>query len=257
MRFLDLGTHMKNIYNSTHAYHLTGHGRAVKQFMLEKVFSSLAVRSATEVERQIIFRCQDLIGAEGVDMHAIELVASVAVGKVSKDKIAMGVLEGSMMNVEDPNPRKSNNYRGRLRRVIEEIEERLRYTALALASSHCSNRLKDMLSVMKFPTILQQSMVRIPSCYAALVDEDRMRECALAVRSLSPENTSFVLTVDATCLAMGVLPCSDKWSPTGEPVMLGGLWHWSDACTPIIKSRVSDNNDWSPEIPLTSIVPAT
>ena len=41
MRFLDLGTHMKNIYNSTHAYHLTGHGRAVKQFMLEKVFCEL------------------------------------------------------------------------------------------------------------------------------------------------------------------------------------------------------------------------
>ena len=79
----------------------------------------------------------------------------------------------------------------------------------------------------------------------------------LAVRRISHEGTSFVLTVDATCLAAGVLPCSAKWSPIDEPVMLGGVWHWSDDCNPIIKSRLADNNQWSPDVPVTDIVPAT
>ena len=97
----------------------------------------------------------------------------------------------------------------------------------------------------------------IPSTYAALEDETRMRECALAVRSLSGGNTGFLLTVDATCLAAGVLPCSAKWSPIEGPVMIGGVWHWRDQCNPIIKSRLSDADQWSPEIPVTDIVPAT
>ena len=58
--------------------------------MLDKAFASLAVRSATEVERAIIFKRQDLIGTEGFGMHALKLATSVAVGKVSQDKVAMG-----------------------------------------------------------------------------------------------------------------------------------------------------------------------
>ena len=49
MRPLDLGTYIKGIYQSTQPIHLTEHGRAAKKFMFDKVFSSLAVRSATEV----------------------------------------------------------------------------------------------------------------------------------------------------------------------------------------------------------------
>ena len=256
MRPLDLGTYIKHIYQSTQTIHLTEHGRAAKKFMLDKVFSSLAVRSATEVERAIILKLQDLIGAaEGLDMHAVQLATSVAVGKVSQNKVAMGILEGAMMKLEDP--RKGNSLQGRLRGTSEFIKERLQCTALTVASKHCSNKLKDMLGIMKSPGVLQDRMVRVPSCFAALEDEERMRECALAIRSLSPEGSSFVLTSDATCLAAGVLPCSAKWSPIEGPVMLGGVWHWSGDCTPIIKSRMADTGQWSPEVPVTEIVPAT
>ena len=244
MRPLDLGTYIKGIYQSTQPIHLTEHGRAAKKFMLDKVFSSLAVRSATEVERAIIFKLQDLIVADGLDMHAVQLATSVAVGKVSQNKVAMGILEGAMMKLEDP--RKGNSLQGRLRRTSDFVKERLRHTALTVASKHCSNKLKDMLGIMKSPGVLQDRMVRVPSCFAALEDEERMRECALAIRSLSPEGSSFVLTSDATCLAAGVLPCSAKWSPIESPVMLGGVWHWSGDCTPIIKSRMDDTGEWSP-----------
>ena len=77
--------------------------------MLDKVFSSLAVRSATVLERAMIFKCQDLIGADGFDMHALKLATSVVVGKVSQDKVAMGILEGAMMKLEDPC--KGNHFR--------------------------------------------------------------------------------------------------------------------------------------------------
>ena len=76
MRPLDLGTYIKGIYQSTQPIHLTEHGRAAKKFLLDKVFSSLAVRSATAVERAMIFKCQDLIGADGLDMHALQLAPS-------------------------------------------------------------------------------------------------------------------------------------------------------------------------------------
>ena len=52
----------------------------------------------------MIFKLQELIGTEGFDMHAIKLTASVAVGKIARDKVAMGIIEGSMMNVENPDP---------------------------------------------------------------------------------------------------------------------------------------------------------
>ena len=39
--------------------------------------------------------------------------------------------------------------------------------------------------------------------------------------------------------------------------MLGGVWHWCGDCTPIIKSRMADTGEWSPEVPVTEIVPAT
>ena len=115
----------------------------------------------------------------------------------------------------------------------------------------------NMLNVMKCPNVLQESQMRIPSCFAALEDEARMIECALAVRSLPPEDATFIITVDATCLAVGVLPCSPKYSPTHSAVMLGGDWHWVDTCHPIIKARESENGHWSPEVPLTDIRPAT
>ena len=105
MRPLNLGTYMRGIYQATQPGRLTGHGRAVKQFMLDKVCSSLAIRSAKELERQVIFKLQELIGTEGFDMHALTFAASVAVGKVARDKVAMGIIEGSMMNVENPDPR--------------------------------------------------------------------------------------------------------------------------------------------------------
>ena len=89
----------------------------------------------------------------------------------------MGILEGAMMKLEDP--RKGNHFRSRVSKCVELIKERLRHTALAVASSHCSSRLENVLGVMKSPTYLQESQVRIPCGYAALGDEARMREVPL------------------------------------------------------------------------------
>ena len=101
----------------------------------------------------MIYKCQDLIGAGGFDMHALQLATSVAVGKASEDKVAMGVLEGTMMKLE--NPSKATSFRGRLRNCDEFCKERLRLVAIATASSRCSCRLKNMMGVMKSPAVLQ------------------------------------------------------------------------------------------------------
>ena len=252
---LELGPYMRNIYTATQPHHLTDHGNQIKKFMLDKVFSCLAVRSATPVEQAMIFKLQDLVGVGGLDRHAISLATSVAVGKVSEDKVAMGLIESAMMKVENTDGTMS--FRGRVSKCSSIVKDRLRCTALCMAARKCSPKLKDMIGVMKFPNIIQNKIIAIPSTYAALEDETRMRECALAVRGLSPENTSFVLAVDATCLAAGVLPCSDKWSPIDGPVMLGGVWHWNDECNPIIKSRSCADNQWSPQVTVTEVVPAT
>ena len=60
----------------------------------------------------MIFKCQDLIVIEGFDMHALRLATSVTAGKVSEDSVAMGIIEGATMKLEDQNPRKCNNPRG-------------------------------------------------------------------------------------------------------------------------------------------------
>ena len=42
-----------------------------------------------------------------------------------------------------------------------------------------------------------------------------------------------------------------------SPVMLGCPWHWLKLCSPIIKSIQSEDGEWSPEIPVTDISPAS
>ena len=88
---------MKNISQATQSVHLIDHGKQVKKYMLDKVFSQLAIRSATELERAAIFKLQSLVGIGGLDKHDVELATSVTCGKISQDKVSMGLLEGSLM----------------------------------------------------------------------------------------------------------------------------------------------------------------
>ena len=82
---------------------MTEHGKQAKKFMLDKVVAPVAVRFASELERAMIFKLQDLVGVGGIDRHSVLLVTSVAAGKVSEDKVAMGLLERAMMKVETTN----------------------------------------------------------------------------------------------------------------------------------------------------------
>ena len=255
MRPLELGPYLKNKYDAVQDVYLTEYGKQIKKFFLDKVFSQLAVRSATELERSVIFKLQSLVGHGGLDKHDVELATSVTCGKISQDKVAMGLLEGSMLMLNTSG--QGTSFRGRLRNLDTRTKDRLRCTALCVASRKCSSRLKDMLYTMKFPNVIQDKVMLIPSTYAAMEDVPRMRECAIAVRNLSPEKTWYLLTADATCLAAGVLPCSAKWSPTNTPCMLGCPWHWANDCSPIIKSIQSEDGEWSPEIPVTDISPAS
>ena len=123
MRPLELGPYMKNIYTSTQDLHLTEHARQAKKYMLDKVFAPLAVRSASELERAMIFKLQDLVGVGGLDRHSVLLATSVAAGKVSEDKVAMGLLEGAMMKLATTDG--SANFRGRLSRCTPLVKDRL------------------------------------------------------------------------------------------------------------------------------------
>ena len=96
------------------------------------------------------FKLQDLVGVGGLDRHAISLATSVAVGKVSEDKVAMGLIESAMMKVENTDGTMS--FRGRVSKCSSIVKDRLRCTALCMAARKCSPKLKDMIGVMKHYT---------------------------------------------------------------------------------------------------------
>ena len=102
LRGQQLCAHLRSVFGGHQKNQMNPFGQKYHEWLLRNVLTMTEARSCNVVERELITKCQKWLASGEMDVHQIKIATSVLTGPLSRDHVAMGVLEGAMLCLEDP-----------------------------------------------------------------------------------------------------------------------------------------------------------